>query len=270
MLATSRIALKRRANMEIPVESFDVPSAQDRGSAAEWEARLELAAAYRMVAHFGWTHLVQNQISLRVPGTDNQFLINPYGFLYEQITASSLSKIDCDGKPVDETPLQVNETGFVIHSAVHMARPELHCAIHTYIVAGMAVSSLRDGLLPLNQGAMRWYNRIAIHAFEGLDVDERQRLIADLGQHKCMILRHHGLLTAGSNVGDAITLMHHLEKACQTQMMVLASNADYDLPPPELCEHTAQQFYRNNRVLGQRDWAALRALCDDRYPSYRN
>jgi ribulose-5-phosphate 4-epimerase/fuculose-1-phosphate aldolase len=258
--------------MEKPVENFNVPSLRGKVPEAEWEARQELAAAYRMAAHHGWTHLVQNHISLRVPGTKDQFLINPYGFLYEQITASCLVKIDCDGRTLQDTPFEVNEAGFVIHGAIHMARPDLHSIIHTHSVAGMAVSSLDCGLLPLNQGAMRWYKRIAYHDFEGLslETEERERLIADLGPHKSMILRHHGLLTAGVNVGEAFALMYHLEKACQTQMMVLASNQKYTIPSEALCERTASQFFRNSRVLGQRDWAALRQLADDLYPSYRN
>lgn len=257
--------------MEIPVKSFDAPSVRGRVSEEEWDARVALAAAYRLAAHFGWTHLVQNHISLRVPGTADHYLINPYGFLYEQITASCLIKIDGRGNVIDPTPYEVNTAGFVLHGAVHMAKPELHCVMHTHTVAGMAVSCLDCGLLPINQGAMRWYNRIAYHDFEGLalDFDEQERVVRDLGNHKCMILKHHGLLTCGVNVGEAFTLMYHLEKACQTQMMVLASNQKYSMPSPEQCEHTAQQFFRNGRILGQRDWAALMKLVDSIDPTFR-
>jgi ribulose-5-phosphate 4-epimerase/fuculose-1-phosphate aldolase len=135
---------------------LEVPSVRQRVSEGEWQARVELAAAYRLVAHYGWTHLINNHISLRVPGTKDQFLINPYGFLYEQITASSLVKIDVDGNVLDDSPYEVNRAGFVIHSAIHMARKDLHAIIHTHTVAGQAVCALACGLLPLNQSAMRY------------------------------------------------------------------------------------------------------------------
>jgi ribulose-5-phosphate 4-epimerase/fuculose-1-phosphate aldolase len=253
------------------VVTFDTPSKRNRISDAEWQARVDLAAAYRLVAHFGWTHLINNHISLRVPDTEDQFLINPYGFLYEQITASSLIKIDVDGNILDETEHEVNKAGFVIHSAIHMARKDLHCVIHTHTVAGQAVSALDCGLLPLNQGSMRYYNRIGYHDFEGIarNVDERVRIVEDLGEHKCLILRNHGLLTAGANVAEAFHLMYHLEKSCQTQMMVLASNQKYSMPEPEFCEKAARQFYRGGRLLGQKDWPALIKLMDSVDPSYR-
>lgn len=252
-------------------DRFDIPSKIGKVSDVEWKARVDLAAAYRLTAHFGWTHLVNNHISVRVPGTDDQFLINPYGFLYEQITASSLIKIDVNGKILEETPFDVNEAGFVIHSAIHMARRDLHAVMHTHTVTGQAVSALDCGLLPLNQGSMRYYNRIAYHDYEGIsrDVDERVSIVRDLGAHKCMILRNHGLLTAGVDVGEAFHLMYHLEKSCQTQMMVLASNQKYSMPPPEVCEHAAKQFYRPGRIMGARDWPALVKLADALDSSYR-
>ena len=164
----------------------EMPSVRARVSEDEWQARVELAAAYRLVAHYGWTHLINNHISLRVPNTEEQFLINPYGFLYEQITASSLVKIDVDGNVLDDSPYPVNRAGFVIHRAIHMARKDLHAIIHTHTVAGQAVSALDCGLLPLNQSAMRYYKRIGYHEFEGVanDLDERERIVADLGDHK--------------------------------------------------------------------------------------
>src|SRR5262245_4151163 len=176
-------------------ELSKVPSVRQRVSTEEWQARVDLAAAYRLVAHYGWTHLINNHISLRVPGTQDQFLINPYGFRYEQITASSLIKIDVDGNILDDSPYEVNRAGFVIHSAIHMARKDLHAIIHTHTVAGQAVSALDCGLLPLNQSAMRYYKRIGYHDFEGVasDLDERARIVADLGEHKCLVLKHHGL-----------------------------------------------------------------------------
>lgn len=249
-----------------------IPSKRGKVSEEEWNARVELAAAYRLVHHHGWTNLVTNHISLRVPGTDDQFLINPFGLLYSQITASSLIRIDTQGRRLEDSPYEVNQAGFVIHSAVHAARHDLHCVLHTHTVAGQAVSALKRGLLPLNQSAMRFYNRIAYHDLEGiaLDTDECPRLVRDLGNHKAMILRHHGLLTAGINCGEAFSLMYHLEKCCETQMLVVASNEPYTLPPHEVCEHTAQQYWRGNRALGQREWPALMQMVEETYPDFAN
>ena len=231
----------------------EVPSVRARVGEDEWQARIELAAAYRLVAHYGWTHLINNHISLRVPNTEEQFLINPYGLLYEQITASSLVKIDVDGNVLDDSPYQVNRAGFVIHSAIHMARKDLHAIIHTHTVAGQALSALDCGLLPLNQSAMRYYKRIGYHEFEGVasDLDERERIVADL------------------NIGEAFNLMYYLEKSCETQMMVLASNQPYSLPTEASCEKSAQIFWGNGRV-HDRDWPALMKLADQLDPSFRN
>lgn len=254
------------------VRTLEAPSIRHRVEDKEWQARVELAAAYRLVALHGWTNLVNNHISLRVPGTEDQFLINPYGFLYEQITASSLVKIDVDGKVLEESPYEVNQAGFVIHSAIHMARRDLHCVLHTHTVPGQAVSALDCGLLPLNQAAMRFYDRIGYHDFEGIarDVDERERIVRDLGEHQCLILRNHGLLTAGADAGEAFHLMYHLVRSCETQMMVLASGQPYSVPPPEVCEKTARQYYRGGRRLGQLEWPALMKLLDSIDSSYRN
>jgi ribulose-5-phosphate 4-epimerase/fuculose-1-phosphate aldolase len=253
------------------VRIHQIPSLRQRVSDEEWQARVDLAAAYRLVAHYGWTHLINNHISLRVPGTQDQFLINPYGLLYQQVTASNLVKIDVDGNILDETPYQVNRAGFVIHSAIHMARKDLHAVLHTHTVAGQAVSALDCGLLPLNQSAMRYYRRIGYHDFEGVatDLDERERIVADLGEHKCLILKHHGLLTAGVNIGEAFNLMYYLEKSCETQMMVLASKEPYSLPAQAACEKSAQIFWGNGRV-HDRDWPALLQLAESIDPSFRN
>ena len=249
----------------------EVPSVRQRVGDAEWQARVELAAAYRLVAHYGWTHLINNHISLRVPGTEDQFLINPFGFLYEQITASSLVKIDVDGNVLDGSPYPVNRAGFVIHSAIHEFSPVAKSVMHLHGQAGTAVSALDCGLLPLNQSAMRYYKRIGYHEFEGVanDLDERERIVADLGDHKCLVMKHHGLLTAGVNIGEAFNLMYYLEKSCETQMMVLASNQPYSLPSEASCEKSAQIFWGNGRV-HDRDWPALMKLADQIDPSFRN
>lgn len=249
-----------------------IRSKRDEVSPEEWKARLELAATYRLVTHHGWTHLINNHITLRVPGTRDQFLINPYGLLYEQITTSCLVRIDVDGNVLEDTPYEINQAGFVIHSAIHMAREDLHCVIHTHTVAGQAVSALDCGLLPLNQGSLRFYNRVGYHDHEGIshDLSERDRIVRDLGAHKVLILRNHGLLTAGVNAAEAFNLMYHLEKSCETQMLVLASNQPWSTAPPEICEKGAKQFYRGNRALGQRDWPALMAFVETRYPDFAN
>jgi ribulose-5-phosphate 4-epimerase/fuculose-1-phosphate aldolase len=234
----------------------------------EWAARVDLAVCYRLVAHFGWTHLIHNHITLRVPGTEDQFLINPFGLLYEQVTASNLIKIDIHGNRLQESDYEVNRAGFVIHSAIHGARPDLHAVIHTHTVAGQAISALDCGVLPLNQSSLRFYNRVGYHDHEGIsdDVSEGERIIADLGPHKVLILRNHGLLTAGVNLAEAFHLMYHLEKCSQTQMMVLATRQSYSTSPPEVREKAAAQFYRGNRALGQNEWPALKSLMLSEHP----
>jgi len=253
-------------------KALKTTSTRKRISDQEWQARIKLAAAYRLVAQHGWTNLVNNHISLRVPDTEDQFLINPYGLLYEQITASSLVRIDVEGNILDESPYKVNRAGFVIHSAIHMARRDLHCVMHTHTVPGQAVSALDCGLLPLNQAAMRFYNHIGYHAFEGIadDLDERERIVADLGPHKCLILRNHGLLTSGADVGEAFHLMFHLVRSCETQLLVLGSGQPYSVPPAEVCEKTAAQYWRSGRRLGELDWPALMKRLDTIDPSYRD
>src|SRR5271154_2559614 len=175
---------------------------RDRVTAAEWQARVDLAACYRLAHHFGMTDLIYTHISARVPGPEEHFLINPYGLLFNEITASSLIKIDLDGAVVLKPDLDypVNQAGFVIHSAVHAARPDVGCVMHTHTRAGMALSALECGLLPLTQTAMRFHGRIGYHEYEGpaVELDERQRLVANLGVHSAMILRNHGLLSAGA------------------------------------------------------------------------
>jgi ribulose-5-phosphate 4-epimerase/fuculose-1-phosphate aldolase len=258
--------------MASKVSRLDTPGMRDRVSAEEWETRVNLAACYRLVALYGWTHLVQNHISARVPGEDTHFLINPYGMLFREITASSLVKIDQDGRIVDDSPHTVNAAGFVIHSAVHAARHDLNCVLHTHTEAGMAISALKCGLLPLNQGAFRFHNRVAYHDYEGvaLDLDERARIARDLGTRSVMILRNHGLLTAGRTIAEAFVLMYHLEKTCRAQLMAMATGAELIIPPDDVCEHAAAQFERPGRpVTGTLDWPALLREADDADPSFR-
>ena len=198
---------------------------RDRVSAEEWKIRVDLAAAYRLVAHFGWTDLVFTHISARVPGPEHHFLINPYGLLFEEVNASNLVKIDQDANIVLDTGFPVNPAGFTIHSAIHEAREDAKSVLHLHTADGTAVSTLKEGLLPLNQTAQLIIGDLAYHDYEGVafDHDERPRLQRDLGEHSFMLLRNHGTLTVGASVGAAFTRMYFLERACQMQVATLAS-----------------------------------------------
>lgn len=197
------------------------PALKDRVSAEEWAARVDLAAAYRLVALSGWDDLVYTHISARVPGESDAFLINPYGLFFEEITASSLVKVNHRGEPLQEAPWPINPAGFVIHSALHEARPEVQCVLHTHTPHGMAVSAQRDGLRPLSQTAGLVCLSVAYHDYEGLAVrdDEKARLARDIGTSNFLILRNHGLLTCGRSVGEAFQNMYFLEKACRAQLL---------------------------------------------------
>jgi ribulose-5-phosphate 4-epimerase/fuculose-1-phosphate aldolase len=241
--------------------------------AAERKVRQDLAAAYRLVAHFGMDDSIYTHISARVPDTDDQFLINPFGMLFRDITASSLVKIDLDGRVVGKSPHDVNPAGFTIHSAVHAARHDAACVLHTHTVAGVAVSSLADGLRPCNQWALQFYNRVVYHDFEGLalDMTERERLVADLGPTaRALILRNHGLVTLGRTIPEAFILMLNLERACRVQVAIESSNQPVHPVPPEICERTARQYEgwdweasgngepgRQRRDPHEREWRAL-------------
>ena len=213
------------------MHTINIPSLQGKVSKEEWGARVNLACAYRLIAHYGWTHVTANHISLRVPGEEEHFLLNPYGLLFDEVTASSLVKIDLEGNKVADSEFGINQAGYVIHSAIHGARKDICCAIHTHTEAGMAVSSQKEGLLPLNMSAIRFYKRIAYHAYEGVtvDVEERENIVKHLGNHYAMILRNHGLLTLGRNLGEAFYLMYNLEKACRAQVAAMAGGAELEL-----------------------------------------
>ena len=248
-------------------------SVRERVSAGEWEARVNLAACYRLAAHFRMTDLIYTHISARVPGPEHHFLINPFGLLWDEVCASNLVKITLDGAIVDD-PLGVgiNQAGFVIHSAVHGARPDALCVMHTHTAAGIAVSAQEQGLLPLCQHAMRFTGALAYHAYEGLalELDERARLVQDLGQHKAMILWNHGLLTCGDSCAEAFDLMYYLERSCQAQVSAMAGGAKLRLPAPGVPEKVAHQF-RNLAYKARRpEWAALRRMLDKTDPSYQH
>jgi len=253
----------------------DAGSVRERVSATEWEVRVDLAACYRLVTRNGWDDGIFTHNSARVPGADDHFLINPYGLMFREITASNLVKVDTDGRIVDGGALgqdvDIITAGFTIHSAVHMSREDAQCVMHTHTTAGMAVSAQKAGLLPLTQKSMRFYKRIAYHDYEGIadDLDERERLVADLGPHKAMILRNHGLLTVGGSVAEAYSQMAYLEHSCATQ---LAAQAGGELvtPSPEVCEHTAKQFdtFGGNQRGNEASFAALKRMLDDEGSTY--
>ena len=248
--------------------AVDLP--RKRRSEAEERIRVDLAACYRLVARFRMSDLVYTHISARVPGSEH-FLLNPYGLLFEEVTASNLVRIDIDGNVVENTPHTVNPAGFTIHSAVHRARPDIACVLHTHTRAGMAVAATERGLLPISQMAMQFYDRLAYHDYEGiaLDLDERERIARDLGDRKAMILRNHGLLTAGATVAEAFSLMYYLERSCEIQVSALSMGEALVVPSPEVCERAARQ-HEEDEPCGEREWLALLRELDRSEPGYKS
>jgi ribulose-5-phosphate 4-epimerase/fuculose-1-phosphate aldolase len=248
-------------------------SVREQVGKEEWETRVNLAACYRLMHEFGMTEMIANHISARVPGTHDEFLINPYGMLYEEMTASSMIKIDIDGNILfNATDYGINKAGYVIHSAVHAARHDVDCVIHTHTLAGMAVSAMKTGLLPLAQTAMR-FGEVAYHDYEGpaLNLDERARLIKDLGDHEAMILCNHGLLTVGPSIPESFNNMFRLERACQLQVTTLSCNTEIRLPPAEIVKATQDGFKPGvRRTWGLIEWPALLRKLDKIDPSYRD
>ena len=248
---------------------------KDSVSGLEWQTRVDLAACYRLMPLFGMSDLVYNHITARVPGPDERLLINPYGFMYEEITASSLVAIDLTGKVLlnpHGDDYGINQAGYVIHSAIHAAREDVQCVIHTHSRAGMAVSALKCGLLPLTQSAMR-FGGVTYHDYEGVavDTDERERLARDLGDSEVMILRNHGLLTVGADIAQAFNAMYWLEMACRAQVDAMACNTELNLPAPAVIEKTAHLFKpQTRRPYGVMEWPAMLRYLDRRDPSYRS
>ncbi|MEZ2296018.1 class II aldolase/adducin family protein [Variovorax sp. RCC_210] len=240
---------------------------------AEWAQRVNLAACYRLLAHYRMTDLIYTHVSARVPGASGEFLINPYGLMFDEITASSLVKVDHAGRVLlDATGIGFNPAGFVIHSCIHHARPGLHCVIHTHTAAGMGVAAQERGLLDISQHAMRFHGALSYHDYEGvaLDADEQPRLVADLGEkNKAMVLRNHGLLTAGETVREAFDLMFYLERACQAQIAAQAGGAALRECSSEVGRKVARQFTEPDGS-ELHDWPALMRLLDRIDDSYRN
>jgi ribulose-5-phosphate 4-epimerase/fuculose-1-phosphate aldolase len=245
---------------------------RERVSAEEWQTRVDLAAAYRLVAHYGWDDLIFTHISARVPGPEHHFLINPYGLLFTEITASNLLKVDLEGNLVEPTPYFFNPAGFTIHSAVHAAREDAKCVLHLHTVAGVAVSCQQHGLLPINQTAMLLNEQIAYHEYEGvaLLLDERPRLVADLGAKNAMILRNHGTLTVGETVGEAFLSMYFLERACATQIAVLAAGSDLHWPAPAVQDVVKRQAGVGIAQVAKLAWDAQCRMLDAKDPSYKS
>ncbi|HET7709500.1 MAG TPA: class II aldolase/adducin family protein [Sphingomicrobium sp.] len=225
------------------LEAVDIPSLQGKVSDEEWAIRVDLACAYRMVAHYGWDDLIFTHLSARIPGPEHHFLLNPYNLMFEEVTASSLVKVDTCGNPVDPTPFITNPAGFTIHSAIHMAREDAQAVMHLHTPAGQAVSAHEEGLLPLTQTAMLVRSDLAFHDYEGVatDLDERERLVADLGDKGGMILRNHGTLAVGATVGECFVKLYFIERACQAQIMALSAGDRVSNPPQGTPELAAEQ-----------------------------
>ena len=253
------------------------PSIREQCSEAEWQTRVDLAAAYRLVDHFGWSDLLGTHISARVPGEEDAFLINPYGLLFDEITASSLVKVNEEGEILSPTERHINPAGFVIHSAIHMARPEIACALHTHTPAGTAVATSRAGLKPLTQHALAIYDHVAYHGYEGIatDLSERDRLVADLGDRNVLILRNHGLLTVGRTIAEAVVWMYRAERACRMQVAFDQTGEEPVEIPEEVQRVTFERNARANspeghRPIGRHEWPALLRRLDRIDPGYKN
>lgn len=242
---------------------------KERVSAQEWDARVELAALYRVIAHYRWTDTIYTHISLRTPGEET-FLLNPFGYLYEEVNASSLVKVDVDGNVVDDpTGLGINKAGFVIHGAIHAARSDVHCVLHTHTRAGAAVAAQEEGLLPISQHAAFFMGRVAYHDFEGIAVrrEEQARLVASLGDKSVLILRNHGLLVAGRSAAEAFGLINNLERACEIQIAALAGAANVRRITGESIAET-QAAVDSAGDGFERDWSAMLRLVERIAPDY--
>jgi len=256
---------------------LNIPSMRERVTAEEWQARIDLAACYRLVDLYGMSDMMANHISSHVPGEPGAFLINPYGMMYEEITASSLIKVDLEGRILanpnfGSLDYGINRAGYVIHSAIHAARGDVACVIHTHAWASMAVSALECGLLPMTQTAMRFL-KIRYHDFMGVVVDDAEKasLVADLGDAEAMILRNHGALVVGRTIGEAFNWMHRLELSCRSQLAAMAAGSPLVKVAPPVLEATWNMFQRGTRrPYGLMEWPALLRKLDRLDPGYRD
>jgi ribulose-5-phosphate 4-epimerase/fuculose-1-phosphate aldolase len=249
-------------------------SVRARVSPEEWSARVDLAATYRLAAHYGWDDLVFTHISARVPGPEHHFLINPYGMLFDEITASSLVKVDLDGNVVMESPYAINPAGFTIHSAVHAAREEAACVMHLHSLNGIAVSAQRAGVLPISQQSIFVLSSLGYHDYEGvaLNEDEKPRLVRDLGKNRYLMLRNHGLLTVARSVSEAFVAMYLFEAACTIQVRALAGGGELVRIPQQILDSAKEQSRKVTRGAGAGalSWPGLLRKLDRLDPSYRD
>ncbi len=262
------------SDLPMPSSNLVVRSLQDKVSPEEWAVRVDLAACYRLVARFGWEDLVFTHITARVPGTPDQFLINPYGVFFDEITASSLVKIDQQGQKLDDSPFPVNPAGFVIHSAIHAARHDAKCVLHTHTLNGVAVSTQRAGLLPISQHSISVLASLGYHDFEGpaLRDDEKPRLVADLGDKTSLILRNHGLLTVGETPAEAFVSMYYLETSCAIQVRAQSGGGELIPVPKEVIDDSNTRMQSTQRPGGGRGalvWPGLLRRLDRTDQSYR-
>ena len=256
---------------------LQLPCLKTEVTPQEWQARVDLAACYRLTAHYGMSDMMANHITLRVPGQEHAFLTNPYGMMYEEMTASCLVKIDHDGEVLykpdfGDLNYGLNKPGFILHSAVHKARPEVNCIIHTHTAAGLAVSSLACGMLPINQTAMRFLN-VSYHHYMGvvLDMAEQEILVQDLGTTDAMVLRNHGLLTCGRSVGEAFNWMHRMELSCRAQLAAMACNTPLQPVSQQVLDETFMNYQpQTRRPFGVMEWPGLLRMLDRMDPSFRD
>ena len=251
---------------------LEIPDRRAQVSADEWQARVDLAAAYRLVAAFKWDDLVFTHISVRVPGADNQFLINPYGLMFEEITASSLIKIDTSGAKLDDSPYEVNPAGFTIHSAIHAVRHDAQCVLHTHTLNGIAVSAQKGGVLPISQQSIFVLSGLGYHGYEGVALrdDEKPRLAASLGSHNYLMLRNHGLLTVGQNVADAFLAMYLFETVCTIQVRAMSGGTELIHVDPRIIQGAQAQAAQGTRGVGggALTWPGLLRRLDRINPGY--
>lgn len=253
---------------------LDIRSVKDQVSVEEWQARVDLAAAYRMMAYMGWDDLIYTHLSMRIPGTDHHFLINPLGLMFEEITASSLVKVDLNGNQLMDTPFIPNAAGFVIHSAIHEARDDANCVMHLHTDYGIAVSNQKDGLLPMCQTSIVPWAMVAYHDYEGFAVNdgEKERLVADFGTKNALILRNHGTLTVGDTVAKAFEAMWFLERACKIQVLTQSTGAAIHKPSQDSIDNAL----RDLRVVAGANgadnfvWPAILRKMERLDPSFRD
>ncbi len=254
-------------------DRLEIPSVRQRVSAEEWQVRVDLAACYRLVAAFGWSDLVFTHITARVPGGGHEFLINPYGLTFDEVTASSLVKIDLHGNKLDDSPFEVNPAGFTIHSAIHEAREDAHCVLHTHTVNGCAVAAQEAGVLPISQASIFVLNSLAYHDYEGVALNdgEKPRLVADLGDKTYLMLRNHGLLVVGRTVADAFLSMYNFESACAIQVRAMAGGTPLrPISPPIIANAMNQARQVTKSQYGALAWPALLRKLERDDPAYRS